>query len=107
MSGAGFLIIIVALVFLYFVLLRPQKRRQVASQQMLDSLEVGDEVVTAGGIIGAITALDGDEVRVRIAPELEVRVARRAIAAIVGPPGEPEPDAPTAPGDDGYPSRDT
>ena len=64
MSGAALLVIVVAFGFLYLVLLRPQKRRQVVSQQMLDSLEVGDEVVTAGGIFGTITALDEDEVRV-------------------------------------------
>ena len=88
MSGLAFLIIIIALGFLYFVLLRPQKRRQVDSQRMLDSLEVGDEVVTAGGIFGTITALDEDEVRVEIAPQLQVRVARRAIGAVVNPRGD-------------------
>jgi len=88
MSGTGLLIIIVAFAFLYFVLLRPQKRRQLDSQRMLQGLEVGDEIVTAGGIFGTITALDEDEVRVRIAPELEVRVARRAIGGVVGRPGD-------------------
>ena len=83
MSGFGFLLIIVAFVFLYFVLVRPQKRRQLDQQRMLDDLQVGDEVVTAGGIYGEITTLDDDgDVHVRIAPELEVRVARRAIAGV-------------------------
>jgi preprotein translocase subunit YajC len=82
-SGFGFLLIIVAFVFLYFVLVRPQKRRQLQQQRMLDDLQVGDEVVTAGGIYGEITRLDdADDVYVRIAPELEVRVARRAIAGV-------------------------
>ncbi len=107
MSGAGFLIIIIALGFLYFVLLRPQKRRQVDSQRMLESLEVGDEVVTAGGIFGTITALDEDEVRVEIAPQLQVRVARRAIGAVVNPPGEGDEAEPTRSGGGGYASRDT
>ena len=107
MSGAAFLIIIVAFGFLYFVLMRPQKRRQVDSQRMLESLEVGDEVVTAGGIFGTITALDEDEVRVEIAPQLQVRVARRAIGAVVNPSGEGDEAEPTRSGGDGYASRDT
>jgi preprotein translocase subunit YajC len=105
MNGLGFLIIIVAFFFLYFVLVRPQKRRQVEQQRMLNELQVGDEVVTAGGIYGEITAVDDEDVRVRIAPELEVRVARRAIGGVVGKgaaeaegleePEEPERSGPT------------
>ncbi len=52
MSGQALLIIIVAFGFLYLVIIRPQRRRQTASQQMLDGLELGDEIVTAGGIFG-------------------------------------------------------
>jgi len=84
MGGAGFFIIIIAFFFLYFVLVRPQRRRQVEQQRMLNEIQVGDEVVTAGGIYGEITAIEDDEdVRVRIAPDLEVRVARRAIGGVV------------------------
>jgi preprotein translocase subunit YajC len=106
MSGAAFLIIIVAFGFLYFVLMRPQKRRQVESQRMLQSLEVGDEIVTAGGIFGTITALGDDEVRVEIAPQLEVRVARRAVGGVIAreddrDDGEPDAAEPTASEDDG------
>jgi preprotein translocase subunit YajC len=83
MGGAGFLVIIIAFGFLYFVLIRPQKKRQLASQRMLNELHVGDEVVTAGGIYGEIVGLGDEDVTVRIAPELDVRVARRAIASII------------------------
>jgi|SRR5690242_19946100 preprotein translocase subunit YajC len=83
MSSFGFLLILLAFVFLYFVLVRPQKRRQVAQQQMLDALQVGDEVLTAGGIYGEVASIGDDEVGLRIAPEIEIRVARRAIAAIL------------------------
>ena len=107
MSAPGFLIIIVAFAFLYFVLVRPQKRRQLDSQRMLQGLEVGDEVVTAGGIFGTITALDEDEVRVEIAPQLEVRVARRAIGGVVHRSGDPDEAEPAPSEDESYPSRDT
>jgi preprotein translocase subunit YajC len=103
MGGAGFLVIIIAFGFLYVVLIRPQKKRQLASQRMLKELHVGDEVVTAGGIYGDIVGLGDEDVTVRIAPELDVRVARRAIASVITSappepgelegPEEPEPDA--------------
>ena len=91
MSGFGFLILIVAFAFLWFVLVRPQRRRQVEQRKMLTELRVGDEVLTAGGIFGTITRLDESEVRVEIAPELEVRVARRAIAGVTPRDDEGEP----------------
>ena len=89
MSGFGFLIIIVAFAFLWLVLVRPQKRRQVEQQRMLQDLRDGDEVLTAGGIYGRVTGLGEDEVTVEIAPQLRVRVARRAIAGVVRDEDEP------------------
>ena len=78
----GFLLILIAFVFLYFVLVRPQRRRQLAQQRMLSELKVGDEIVTAGGMFGEITELRDDEVLVRVAPQLELRIARRAVAGV-------------------------
>jgi preprotein translocase subunit YajC len=92
MGSFGFLLIIVAFAFLYFVLVRPQRRRQLEQQRMLSSIEVGDEVVTAGGLYGEVTELRDDEVLLRIAPELEVRVARRAIAGVTPNEAEEEPE---------------
>lgn len=103
MSGPGFLLIVVAFGFLYFVIVRPQKKRQLQARQMLSELVVGVEVVTAGGIYGRVTELHDDSVVVEIAPQVSVRVARRAIASILPPAeaeeelGEPEPDEPPAP----------
>ena len=91
MGGFGFLLIIVAFVFLYLVLVRPQKRRQVAQQRMIDDLKPGDEVVTAGGLFGEIQEVRDAEVLVRIAPGLDVRIARRAVAGVVSPEDE-EPE---------------
>ena len=94
-GSSFFFLIILAFFVLYLVLVRPQKRRQVAQQRMLGDLKVGDEVVTAGGIYGEITSVEDDDVMVRIAPSLEVRVARRAIAGVT-----PPPDATAAPDDE-------
>ena len=102
MNSPGFLILIVAFGFIWFVLIRPQKRRQVQAARMLNSLNVGDEVLTAGGIYGEVTELHDEAVMVRIAPELEVRVARKAIGAVIpkeeaGEPGEPDVEAAGSP----------
>jgi preprotein translocase subunit YajC len=103
LGSFGFLIVIIAFAFLWFVLIRPQKKRQLQQQRMLSDLSVGDEIVTAGGLYGEVREVHDDEVLVRIAPELDVRVARRAVAGIVTPdepaeleaPAEPEQTGPT------------
>lgn len=100
-GGSGFfLLIILAFGFLWLVLVRPQKKRQVEQQRMLEEIKVGDEVVTAGGIYGEVTQDAGDDVMVRIAPSVEVRIARRAIGGVVPPdePDEPEEENPADPG---------
>jgi len=86
----GYIFIIVILILMWFLLIRPQRRRQLDSQRLLNSLSVGQEVVTAGGLYGTITRLDDDEVRVQIADGVEVRVAKRAIAGVLSEDGEPE-----------------
>jgi preprotein translocase subunit YajC len=66
----------------YFLLIRPQRTRQRAQQALLSSLEVGDEVMTTGGIFGSIIEIDEDEgvVTVEIAPGTRVRMLRQGIA---------------------------
>ena len=99
MSGPGFLLIVVAFAFLYFVLIRPQKKRQLQSRQMLDTIKVGDEIVTAAGIYGRVAELMDDDIMVDIAPQVRVRVARRAIGAVIPPAEEleqPEQEEPPA-----------
>jgi preprotein translocase subunit YajC len=91
----GYIFIIAILILIWFLLIRPQRRRQVESQRLLDSLSVGQEIVTAGGLYGTITELEEDEARVEIAEGLEVRVAKRAIAGVVSendPDELPEPE---------------
>jgi preprotein translocase subunit YajC len=99
MGSSGFLLIVVAFVFLYFVMIRPQKRRQLAARQMLDSIKVGDEVVTAAGIYGRVAEIQDNDVLVDIAPQVRVKVARRAIGAVIPPEDEveePEHEEPPA-----------
>ena len=93
-----FLILAVGFLLIYLLFVRPQKRKQVQQQQLLDELRVGAEVLTAGGIYGTISRLDEDMVTVEIAPNTEVRVARRAIAGVTPDPEEEEPEADETPG---------
>ncbi len=86
-GGSGFfLIIIVAFLLLWLIVVRPQRRRQSQQQRLLSELNVGDEVLTAGGIYGTVSHIDEDQVTVEIAPKTEVRVARRAIAGVTREP---------------------
>jgi preprotein translocase subunit YajC len=87
----GYIFIIAILILMWFLLIRPQRRRQVESQRLIDSLVEGQEVVTAGGLYGTITQLYEDEARLEIAEGVEVRVAKRAIAGILSE-DEPEND---------------
>lgn len=86
----GLIIVIVLLVLFWLIMIRPQRRRQAALDQMIASLEVGDEIVTAGGLYGEVLGVGEDELLVEIAPGTKVRIARRAVAGVVGPEEEEE-----------------
>lgn len=86
---SAYIFILVLLALMWFLLIRPQRRRQLAAQRLIESISVGKEIVTAGGLYGTVTALEGDEIRVEIAEGVEVRVARRAVAGVVS---EEEPE---------------
>lgn len=66
---------------MYFLLIRPQKRRVADQRALVDSLEVGDEVLTIGGIFGTIRAIDDelDEVTLEVAPGTTIRILRSAV----------------------------
>lgn len=97
---SGYIFILVLLLLMWFLLIRPQRRRQLEQRRMIESLTVGKEIVTAGGLYGTVTRVDADEVRLEIADGLEVRVAKRAVAGIVSEPEgleageEPEEETP-------------
>jgi preprotein translocase subunit YajC len=77
-------ILLLLFILMWFLVIRPQRRRQQEQQRVMDNLSPGDEVLTAGGLFGTVHSLLGDdEVRVEIAPDVHVRVARRAIASVI------------------------
>ncbi|HEV8563411.1 MAG TPA: preprotein translocase subunit YajC [Actinomycetota bacterium] len=84
-SGSGlvaFLPLILMGGVLYFIMIRPQKRQRQAQQALLNSLEVGDEVMTAGGIFGTIVDIDEDEdvLTVEVAPGTKLRMIRAGVS---------------------------
>ncbi len=84
-------------VAVWFLLLRPQRKRMQEHQALMQSLEAGHEVVTAGGIHGRIEAMDDEVLRVEVAPGTVIRVAKRAIARNVT--NEQQAEVDTTPSD--------
>jgi preprotein translocase subunit YajC len=87
-TGGGFLVIILLLALFWLLLIRPQRRRQAIQNQLIESIQVGDEIVTAGGLYGHVHEAGEEELLVEIAPGTNVRIARRAVAGIVSPEEE-------------------
>jgi preprotein translocase subunit YajC len=75
----GFLPIILMFVLLYFLMIRPQMKRAKEQKAMIEALQKGDEVITAGGIVGKITKLTDQYVTVEVAPNTEVVLQRSAV----------------------------
>lgn len=81
-SLIGLALPVLMIVGFYFLLIRPQRNRQRAQQALAASLEVGDDVMTSGGIFGTIVEIDEDEgtVMVEIAPGTRIRMLRQGIS---------------------------
>jgi preprotein translocase subunit YajC len=80
-----FIFFLVMLVFLYLLLIRPQRQQAKRHQDMLKNLSVGDEVVTAGGIYGEVTGIDDERVQLEVDADVRIAVSRGAIASKVTP----------------------
>jgi preprotein translocase subunit YajC len=85
-------VIVAFFALLWLFILRPQRRRSTEQLRMQDALRLGDEVITAGGIRGFVRQLDEEVLKVEIAPDVVVRLDRRAVAALV-PEEDDDPDA--------------
>ena len=64
----------------YFMLLRPQKKEQQKRRDLLNSLKVGDEIITIGGIYGKLTAVSEKRVKVQVAEGVEIEMSRNAVS---------------------------
>jgi preprotein translocase subunit YajC len=96
-----FLIVMMLLLgVMYVLMIRPQRRRQQEHQSMIDSCDVGEDVLTTGGIYGTVTQAEGDDLVVEIADGISVHMTRRGIAAVLPPEEEEDEDVVDANEDD-------
>jgi preprotein translocase subunit YajC len=90
----GFIIILILFAAIWLLFVLPARRRRTQHSAMQDSVDVGNEIITAGGLHGTVTAMGDDVVDVEIAPSVVIRLDRRAIAAVATEVEElPEPPA--------------
>ncbi|HEY97112.1 MAG TPA: preprotein translocase subunit YajC [Dehalococcoidia bacterium] len=73
----AFFVVLIAL--FYFVMVRPQQKRQKEHQQMMEELQRGDKVMTAGGIYGTIESISEDSVVIKVESGATLRVARNSV----------------------------
>ena len=82
---------VLVLAIFYFIILLPMRKKQQKVQQFLESLKVGDRVITTGGIYGQVTKLGGETVQLQIADKLRIEVAKASIGGYQGQPPVVEP----------------
>ena len=82
-SLTGMLPLVLMFVVLYFVMIRPQMRKQKEHRAMIEALAKGDEVATAGGLLGKVTRLGEGYLTLEIAPGIEVQLQRSAIVQVL------------------------
>jgi preprotein translocase subunit YajC len=80
-----FLPLVAMAVIFYFLILRPQMKRQKEHQQRIATLQKGDQVITAGGLLGKVVRIDDHYVDLEIAPNVRVKAVRSTLGDIVQP----------------------
>jgi preprotein translocase subunit YajC len=82
-NGITMLLPLLLIPVLYFVMIRPQQKKQKQWQEMLTSIKTGDKVTTAGGIRGVILSIKDDAFVIRVAPDnIKIEIAKSAIASV-------------------------
>ena len=79
----GLLPLVIFGVVLYFLLIRPQVKRQKEHKSLVDSIQKGDEVQTEGGLLGRVTDLGDDYMKVEISDGVEIKMRRGSVAAVL------------------------
>ncbi|MBL0090178.1 MAG: preprotein translocase subunit YajC [Ideonella sp.] len=75
--------LVLMFVVLYFIMIRPQMKRQKESKAMIDALAKGDEVITSGGMIGRISKLGDTYMHVEVASGVEIQIQRGAVVQVL------------------------
>ena len=88
MSSSIF-ILLIGFAVIWLLIVMPQRRRQKAQEELIQRLAPGDYVITSGGLYGTVTDVGEDDLGLEVAPDVEVRIAKRAVGGVV-PPDEIE-----------------
>lgn len=83
---------VIMIVLMYLLLIRPQQKQMKEQEEFQDSLKIGDEVVTAGGIYGTVARLEEDKVTLEVASRTKIRVVRSQIIQSAASVAEDEDD---------------
>lgn len=75
--------LVLMFVGLYFIIIRPQMKRQKEHSAMLASMAKGDEIITGGGIVGKITKIDGNYISLEISENIEVKMQKNAVVMVL------------------------
>lgn len=82
-SLTGMLPLVLMFVVLYFVMIRPQMKKQKEHRAMIEAIAKGDEVATAGGLLGTVTKMGESYLTLQVAPGVEVQLQRSAIVQVL------------------------
>lgn len=82
-SLSTFLPLILMFVVMYFLMIRPQQKRAKEQKAMMDALAKGDEVITAGGILGRVSKVTDTYVTIEVAPNTEITVQKHSITTLL------------------------
>lgn len=84
-TSSSFSLIMIAAIFVlfYFMLIRPQNKRAKEHRELINQLQKGDEVTTAAGIIGKVTDLDEQFLKLKIAEGVEITMLRNAVSSVL------------------------
>ncbi len=79
----GLLLIAGMFILMYFMIIRPQRKRQKEHQSLVEGLSKGDEVLTTGGILGKITKVDGDYMVLEVSNNVELKFQKQSLHAVL------------------------
>ena len=71
------------MILIYFLMIRPENKRRKAHQEMLASLDTGEEIVTAGGILGKVTKISEQYIELSISDNTKIKVQKNSISAVL------------------------
>jgi len=76
--------LVALLAFFYFLIIRPEKKKQKQANEMMNRLKTGDEIMTRGGIYGTITLVDGDTITIATGPDnVQIKLSKFSVATVI------------------------